>query len=98
MIVEAETCEFSDAKLFAQDAFRIVPLKNPVFQARFHAADTFEERRLRRFEKLLWPWKQSFPGTQQLQFVAKILIGARARELRGLKLTRGKINKSETDG
>src|SRR5690349_7795512 len=98
MLVETETREFGDAKLFAQNALRVVPLKNPVFEARFHAANAFEERRLRCFEKLLWPGKQRLSGTQQLQFVAKIVVCARAGEFRGLKFTSGQINEGEADG
>src|SRR5438445_13204178 len=98
MLVETEAREFGDAKLFSQDALRVVSLKNPVFQARFHATDAFEERSLRRLEKLLWPRKQRFPRAQQLQFVAKFIVGARAGEFRGLKFTSGQINEGEADG
>src|SRR5207302_10545884 len=98
MLVETEACQLGDAKLFAQDALRVVPLKNPVFEARFHAAYAFEERSLRCLEKLLWPRKQRFPGTQQLQFVAKVVVCARAGEFRGLEFTSGKIDKSKANG
>src|SRR5439155_11737822 len=98
MIVETEAREFGDAKLFSQYALRVVSLKNPVFQARFHAADAFEQRSLRRLEKLLWPRKQRLPGTQQLQFVAKIIVCARAGEFRGLEFTSGKIDERQADG
>src|SRR5207249_9975747 len=98
VIVEAKACEFCNAKLFAQYDLRVVPLKNPVFQARFHAADAFEKRSLRCLEKLLWPRKQRFPGTQQLQFVAKVVVCARAGEFRGLKFTSGKIDERQADG
>src|SRR5205807_7280663 len=98
MLVEPEALEFGDAKLFAQYALRVVSLKNPVFQARFHASDAFEERSLRRLEKLLWPRKQRLPRAQQLQFVAKFIVGARAGEFRGLKFTSGQINEGEADG
>src|SRR5438093_11017704 len=98
VIVEAKACEFGNAKLFAQYALRVVPLKNPVFQARFHAADAFEKRSLRCLEKLLWPRKQCLPGTQQLQFVAKVVVCARAGEFRGLKFAGGQINERKADG
>src|SRR5437764_6449644 len=98
MLVEAEARQLGDAKLFAQNALRVVPLKNPVFEARFHAADAFEERSLRRLEKLLWPWKQRFPRAQQLQFVAKVVVCARAGEFRGLEFTSGKIDERQADG
>src|SRR5205814_4517722 len=98
VLVQAKACEFRNAKLFAQDALRVAPLKNPVFQARFHAANAFKERSLRRLEKLLWPGKQRLPGTQQLQFVAKVVVGARAGKFRGLEFTSGKIDKSQANG
>ena len=98
MLVETEAREFGDAKLFSQDALRVVSLKNPIFQARFHAADAFEERSLRRLEKLLWPRKQRFPRAQQLQFVAKVVVCARAGEFRGLKFTGRKIDKGQANG
>src|SRR6267378_2081145 len=41
VIVEAETREFGDAKLFAQDALGVVALKNPIFEAGFHATHDF---------------------------------------------------------
>src|SRR5438552_10028565 len=98
MLVETEAREFGDAKLFSQDALRVVSLKNPIFQARFHAADAFEERSLRRLEKLLWPRKQRFPRAQQLQFVAKFIVGTRAGEFRDLKFTGRKIDKGQANG
>src|SRR5947208_13301201 len=98
MLVEAEARQLGDAKLFAQNALRVVPLKNPIFQARFHAADAFEERSLRRLEKLLWPRKQRFPRAQQLQFVAKFIVGTRAGEFRDLKFTGRKIDKGQANG
>src|SRR5260370_23381145 len=98
MIVEAEAREFGDAKLFAQNTLRVVALKNPIFEAGFHPSNTFQERCLCRFEKLLWPGKQRFPRTKQLEFVAKIVIGAGVGEFRGLKFTGGKIDESQADG
>jgi len=59
---------------FAQDALGIVALKDPIFEAGFHATHAFQERCLRRFEKLLRPGKQSFPRAKQLKFVAKSVI------------------------
>jgi len=85
VIVEAETREFGDSKLFAQDALGIVSLKDPIFEAGFHATHAFQERCLRRFEKLLRPGEQSFPWAKQLKFVAKSVIGALAGEFGGLK-------------
>ncbi len=76
VIVKAESREFGDAKLFAQDARGIVALKDPIFEAGFHAANTFQERWYCRFEKLLRPGKQSLPRAEQLEFVAKSILGA----------------------
>ena len=98
MIVEAEAGKFGDAELFAEDAFGIVALKNPIFEAGFHAAGAFEERGLRRFEELLGPGKQRFPRMKQLQLVAERFIGARAGEFRGLKFAGGEIDVREANG
>ena len=57
VLVEAETREFGNAKLFAKDAFGVVALEDPVFEAGFHATNTFQERCLCSFEKLLRPGK-----------------------------------------
>ncbi len=97
VVVKAEACEFGDAELLTQDALGIIALKNPLFEARFHSANTFEERCLRRFEELLWPGKQSFPWAQQLKLVAQIVIGATAGELGGLKFTSGQIDERKPD-
>ena len=43
VIVEAEAGKFGDAKLFAEDAFGVVALKNPILQPGFHAAGAFKE-------------------------------------------------------
>src|SRR5438132_11277808 len=67
MLVETEAREFGDAKLFAQDALRVVSLKNPVFQASFHATDAFEERTLGRLVKRLGPRNQRLLRLQPLQ-------------------------------
>src|ERR1700730_19161845 len=98
MIVKAETREFSHAKLFAQDALGIVALKDPIFEAGFHATNTFKKRCLCRFEKLLRPREQRFARAEQVEFVAKRVIGADAAEFGGLKCAGGKIDVSEADG
>src|SRR5260370_35386235 len=68
------------------------------FRSGFHAANTFQERHLSRFEKLLRPGKQGLSRAEQLKFIAKLVIGAGAGEFRGLKFTGGKIDESESDG
>src|ERR1700687_2851411 len=97
VIVEAETREFGNAKLLAKNALGVVALKDPIFEAGFHATNAFQERCLCRFEKLLRPRKQSFPRAEQLKFVAKSVIGAGAGGFGSLKFTGGKINESEAD-
>src|SRR6266850_545555 len=98
VIVEAKASKFGDAKLFAEDAFGVVALKNPILEARFHAAGAFEERGLGRFEKLLGPGKQRFPRVKQLQLVTERFIGARAGKFRGLKFAGGEIDVGEANG
>jgi len=43
VIVQAKAREFSDAELLAQDAFGIVPLEDPIFEARFDSADALQQ-------------------------------------------------------
>ena len=98
VLVKAEAGEFSDTKLFAENALGIIPLEDPVFEPGFDAARAFEQRCFCSFEKLLRPGKQSFSGTKKLQFVAERLIRAGAGKFGGLKFSRGKIDVSEPDG
>src|SRR5258708_36932137 len=71
MIIQAETGQFGDAKLFPQDTFRVVPLKDPVFDSRFDAASPFQKRGFRGFEKLLGTGKKSLAGMEGLEFAGK---------------------------
>src|SRR6266566_2019425 len=70
VLVKAEAGEFSDAKLFAENALGIIPLEDPVFEPGFDAARAFEQRCFSSFEKLLRPGKKSFARAKKLQFVA----------------------------
>src|SRR5262245_39937207 len=71
MVVEAETGEFSDAKLFAKDARSVVRLERPIFDAAFDTAGAIEQRSLRGFEELLRARKQRLSRVQKLKLFAK---------------------------
>ncbi len=96
--VEAEAGQFGHAELFAQDALRVIELKDPIFETRFDAASAIEQGSFRRLEKLLRTRKQSLAGMEKLQLVTKIVVGARPGKFRGLKFAGGEIDVSEADG
>ncbi len=50
MLVEAQPREFRDAKLFAQNPLGVIALENPVFQAAFNSAGSFEQGSFRGFK------------------------------------------------
>src|SRR4029077_8882964 len=95
MAVEAESGQLRDAELLAQDALGVIVLEDPVFNARFDAASAVQQRSLRGFEELLRPRKKRFARMKQLQFVAKVFVGTRARKFCCLELAGGKINVGE---
>src|SRR6266404_1332713 len=97
MRIEAEAGEFGYAELFAEDAVSVIVLKNPIFEARFHAAGAVEQGSFRGFEKLLRAGQQRFARMQELQFVAEIFVGAWAGEFGGLEFARGEINVGEAN-
>src|SRR5258708_22085371 len=71
MIVEAEAGKFGDAELFAQNAFGIIGMEDPIFVAGFDAAHAVDERHFRSFEELLRPREKSFAGADELEFIAQ---------------------------
>ena len=92
MVVEAEAGELGDAELFAENARGVVVLEDPVFEARFDAADAFGEGIFRGVEELLRAGKQRFARVQELEFVAEIFGGARAGKFGGLEFAGGEID------
>src|SRR5258708_39454876 len=97
MIIQAETGQFGDAKLFPQDTFRVVPLKDPVCDARFYAAGPFQKRGFCGFKKLLRTWKKSLAGMEELEFVAKRFLGLRAGKFCSLELAGGEVHEGQAD-
>src|SRR5580698_4777824 len=86
MIVKAKSGQLRDAELFAQNAFGVVALKDPVFEAALDPAGTIEQRSLRGFKKLLRTGKKRFSRMKKLQLVAHRLVGIRPGKFRGLEL------------
>ena len=84
--------------MFAKDALAVVALESPVFEARLDASGAFEKRSFRGFEKLLRAGKQSFAGSEELEFIAKSFVGARARKFGGLEFAGGEIDKGKANG
>ncbi len=78
--------------MFAQDALGVIVLKDPIFEARFDATGAIEQGSFRGFEKLLRSREESFAGMEELQFVAEIVVGARAGKFGGLELAGGEID------
>jgi len=97
MGIEAEASEFSDAELFAEKTLGVVAVEDPVFEAGFHTASAVEKRVFGGFKKLLRARKKSFAGMEELEFVAKIVFGARALEFSGEKFSGGKVDEGEAD-
>src|ERR1700674_667787 len=96
--VEAEAGQLGYAELFAQDALSVIVLKDPVFQARFNDTRAIEQGCFRGLEKLLRAGEQRFARVQELQLVAKIFVGVRPGEFRGLKFAGGEIDVRESNG
>src|SRR5258706_176326 len=92
---KAETGEFCNAKLLAQNSFGVIVLKNPIFETRFHTAGAIEQGSFRGLEKLPRAGQQRLARMQKLQLVAHVFVGARAGEFRGLKFASGEIDVSE---
>ena len=84
MVVEAEPREFGNTELFAEDARRVVVLKNPILEPRLNATDAIGKRILGCVEKSLRTREQGFSWTQQLEFVAQIPKSASGKILRRL--------------
>src|SRR5258708_10062212 len=97
MIIQAETGKFGDAKLFPQDTFRVVPLKDPVFDARFYAASPFQKRGCRGLEKLLGTREKSLAGMEELELVAKRFLGLRAGKFCSRELAGGEVHEGQAD-
>jgi hypothetical protein len=85
MIVEAEAGEFGYAELFAEYAFGVIGVEDPVFDAGFDAAHAVEEGGFRGFEELLRAGEKSFAGTNELKFVSKGFLRVWTREFGGLE-------------
>ena len=95
MSVEAEAGEFGHPELFAKNAFAVVALEGPVFEAGLDAAGAFEERGFRGFEQLRGTREQGFARAQKLEFVAQSFLRARPGKFRGLKFAGGEIHERE---
>jgi len=98
MIVEAESGEFGDAELLAKNAFAVVSLEGPVFEAGLDSAGSFEKGSLRGFEELLRTREQSLARAKKLELVAQSFVRAHSGEFRGLKLAGREIHKREANG
>src|SRR5271169_4184729 len=85
MLIEAQSREFRDPKLLAQNPLGVVTLEDPVFETALDAPRAFEQGALRSFEKLLRAGKKCFARVEKLQFVAQGLIGIGPGKFRGLK-------------
>src|SRR6202035_2302299 len=89
--------EFGDAKLFAEDAGSVIVLEDPVVEAGFDAAGAVEEGIFCGVEQLLRAGQQRFAGAEELEFVAKLVRGARAGKFGGLEFAGRKIDEGESD-
>ena len=92
MIVEAEAGKFGDAELFAEDAFGVIGVEDPVFDAGFYAAGAVEERGFGGFEELLRARKKRFARADELQFIAERLLRSGAGEFGSLEFTGREID------
>jgi len=97
MIVEAEAGKFGDAELFAQNAFGIIGMEDPIFDAGFDAAHAIEEGGFRGFEELLGPGEKSFAGADELEFIAQRFFRGGAGEFGGLEFAGREIDQGEAD-
>src|SRR2546425_7687721 len=93
MPVEAKAGQLGHAKLLAQEAVAVVPLKDPIVESRLDAASALEERQAGRIEEMAWAGEQRFPRAQELEFFADGILRERTAEFGGLKLARGNIHK-----
>src|SRR5580692_11506017 len=97
MVVEPQSRELSNSKLFAQNPLGVVALKNPILKTAFHAAGTFEQRSFCRFKKLLRAREKRFARVEKLQLVAKGLVSIGPGKFRGLKFAGGKVHEREAN-
>src|SRR5208283_3010635 len=97
VIIEAEAGQFSDTKLFAEDAFGVIALEDPIFEAGFDAASAIKERNFGGFKELLRAREKGFPGAVELEFIAQGFFGMRADEFGGQEFAGGEIHEGQAD-
>src|SRR5258707_15101393 len=97
MAVKAEAGEFGDAKLFFQNALRVIVLKSPVVDAAFDAAGSIEQGNFGGFEELWRARKESFAGVEGLQLIAEGFLWLGAGKFSALKFSGGKMEKGHVD-
>ena len=91
--VQSESRQFRDAKLLAQDPLRVVALKNPILQARLHAAGAIEQGSLRGFKQAAADAGRSVSrGRISCNSSRNVFLGSLAGKFRGLKFTGGQIH------